>query len=158
MDRFTSKVMLPRWQALPWITFAWTTPAVKAQRKTVTRRQWQDGYGNRFRTGDLMIAADRRKEFGGSPFGIIRLAQKPYKESETLMPEADFEGEGFAYLSEHPELKPKRWRDTNLRVLFDQSKRTGEVVWVIRFEVVELFDEVPKPPKAEKPSLQERLL
>lgn len=41
------------------ISFAWTTPAFKARQKTVTRREWSDGYARSFKAGEVVEALAR---------------------------------------------------------------------------------------------------
>lgn len=121
------------------ISFAWTTPAVRAFQKDVTRREWKDNYAARFEAGDLLYALNKQRRFGGEPFGLIKLTQKPYYESEFDMPDRDYEGEGFGFLDRHPEYKPPRWAGIDLRAYFEESRREGAYVWVVRFEIVEIY-------------------
>jgi hypothetical protein len=85
-----------------------------------------------------MIACDKHPRFGGKKFAVLRLTCKPYKESESLMPDSDYEAEGFAYLDEHPELRPRWWMRDSMKEVFEELRRFGATVWVVRFEVVEL--------------------
>ena len=118
------------------ISFAWTTPALLARRKTCTRRDWKRSFATRFRAGELVQAYDKQARFGGKRVGIIRLAEKPHLESTRQAPGSDWEAEGFAYLSEIGAtvdgLEPldlwTRWT----------NRGTGETLWVVRFEVVEV--------------------
>lgn len=130
------------------ISFAWTTPAVLARRKTVTRREWNDDYGERFQSGDLVAAYDRNPRFKGKQIGVIRLTSKPRR--TTLIPAEDWEGEGFAYL----ESIGAKVNGMTPRQLWDDwmSDPPGfeRSFWVVRFEIVSL---VPQPP-----SLQGALL
>lgn len=123
------------------ISFAWTTAALNARRKTVTRREWDDRYAQSFREGELLAAYDRQPRFGGKQIGVIRLTRKPYRESEAVMPDSDYEAEGFAYLDEHPYHKPKQWREVNLKEKFERDRKIGAVCWVVRFEIVSLVCE-----------------
>jgi hypothetical protein len=66
-----------------YISFAWTTAAVQAQCKDVTRREWDDDYAARFQKGEVVGALDKLFRAGGKQFGTIRLLEKPYKESES---------------------------------------------------------------------------
>lgn len=121
------------------ITFLWTSPALIAGAKTVTRRDWQDNYRLRFRKGMIVEAYDKRKEWGGSHIANIRLTETPYQEYSCDMPEEDFEGEGFAWLRDHPEALPKKWKGVDLWRYFHQWKHDGSMVTVVRFELVEVF-------------------
>ena len=119
---------------------AWTTAAFKARHKSVTRRNWDDGYAKSFQAGDVLAVYDKQARFGGKKIGTMCLTQKPYKESEALMPDEDYEAEGFAYLDEHPEEKPKQWRNVNLHEKFEDDRNWGEICWVIRFEILSVND------------------
>lgn len=116
------------------ISYAWTTPAVKARRKTCTRRDWEDAYAARFHKGDLVQAYDKNPRNGGKPFGIVRLTQDPYKERLCDIPMDDWVNEGFDYLTEIgvtvKGLKPIE--------IWNLWKLNEETIWVVRFEIVEL--------------------
>ena len=126
------------------ISFAHTTPALLAGRKTVTRRQWDDRYAARFREGDLVAAYDRSPRIGGRQVAVIRLTQAPRREPLTEMPDADWEGEGFAYLYEHPGQLPKTlWgapcrRESFSRESFSLHQRRADWMWTVRFELLGL--------------------
>ena len=114
------------------ISFAWTTLALLAGRKTVTRREWSLDYAALFARGDLVQAYDRNPRWHGRPVATIRLTRDPYPESTLYAPEEDYEAEGFAYLEEISAkvdgLTPRAlWRAWHLY---------PQVLWVIRFEVV----------------------
>ena len=116
------------------ISFAWTTPAVKARMKTCTRRDWADAYAARFHAGDLLQAYDKNPRNGGKPFGIVRLTRDPYQERCCDVPMDDWDNEGFGYLTgigaTVDGLKPIE--------LWEQWKLDTSLIWVIRFEIVEL--------------------
>lgn len=81
------------------ISFAWTTEAVKARRKTVTRRDWSERYFEQwiqaYRQGRYTHDAyDKSPRCGGSKFGEIRLVCEPYREALRNMPLEDLELEG----------------------------------------------------------------
>jgi hypothetical protein len=133
------------------IAFAWTTPALLAGRKTVTRREWSDDYARRFRAGDTIAAYDRNPRHGGRQVATIRLTRDPYRESTAKAPEADYEGEGFAYLEAigvkvdklAPPVLWKAWH------VFPQE------MWVVRFELVGLAEGVEPPPAPREPQALE---
>ena len=117
------------------ISFAWTTPALLARRKTCTRRQWLHSTAERFQSSELVQAYDKQPRFKGKKVGIIRLTEMPYLESTAKAPDSDWEAEGFAYLESIGAtvngLEPRQlWR--NWREL------EPEELWVVRFEVVEV--------------------
>lgn len=111
------------------ISFAWTTQAFLAGRKTCTRRRWNPEYARRFKAGQAHDAFDRSPRFGGKRIGALRLTCDPYQETTDQMPSSDFEREGLQYLVEqgltidgiHP------------RLFWDAWKTSKETVWVVRF-------------------------
>lgn len=121
------------------ISFAWTTPALMAGRKTVTRREWSEGYARRFHADEEVAAYDRNPRHGGRQVATIRLTRDPYRESTRSAPEEDYEGEGFAFLQEQgvkvDGLPP--------RVLWRAWHLYPQEMWVIRFEVVERRGHAP---------------
>ena len=116
------------------ISFAWTTPALLAGCKTVTRRQWTEGHAKRFHKGDLVTAYDKNPRFGGKPVATIRLTADPYQESTDLIPLDDWHSEGFEYLSEQNVLVNRK----SPHELWKSWRVQPEVMWVIRFELVEV--------------------
>jgi len=80
------------------ISFAWTTPAVKAKVKTCTRRDWKDDYARRFKAGQHLSGYDKNPRMGGKPFQEVILTQDPYRERYCDVPDSDWIAEGFAYL------------------------------------------------------------
>ena len=121
------------------ISMAWTSPALLAGRKTVTRRAWDHAYARRFRKGDIVAAYDRSPRSGGKKIAEIELVMDPYLEPLAAMPSSDFEAEGFKYLNEE-KIKPPRssgftdfgWQD------FTSWRRSGGEMWVVRFRVVKI--------------------
>ena len=110
------------------ISFAWTTPAIKAREKTCTRRHWTDSYAQRFNKGDVLMAVE--SNYRTSNICQIRLTEKPVKEWTDTMPISDWAAEGFDYLDkmgmEVNGLTPrdfwKHWLDA------------PQKMWVVRFE------------------------
>ncbi len=82
------------------VSFAHTSPALVAGRKTVTRRDWKPKHASSFRKGEIVQAWDKSPRFGGKKIAEIRLTQAPYLESTADAPDADYEAEGFQYLQE----------------------------------------------------------
>lgn len=81
------------------ISFAWTTEALLAGRKTCTRRMWNDKYFAlwqfAFDRGHLIHDAyDRSPRSGGHKIGEIRLTCRPYRERLADMPDSDVIAEG----------------------------------------------------------------
>jgi hypothetical protein len=127
------------------ISFAWTSPAVLVGQKTVTRRDWDPNYARRFRKGDEVLAYNRSQRAGGKPIARLRLTADPSWERDWDMPDSDYEGEGFAYLAQHPELLPKSnrhaWMRNCSRESFDEWRFADRDArsWVIRFELIEVL-------------------
>lgn len=124
------------------ISFAWTTPALLAGSKSVTRREWDYAYAQSFKRGMLVDAWDKSPRYGGKKVGTIRLTADPSYEAMRSMPDDDYEREGFAYLDEHPELTSKASRShfgSFSREAFDRWRNAGGAAYVVRFELVEVL-------------------
>jgi hypothetical protein len=119
--------------AMQIISYAWTLPALLARRKTRTRRQWIDSYASRFKVGMLCAAYDKSPRFRGKKVGVIRITGLK-KEDIALMPDADYEREGFAYFAEQG---LEIWRKPPRRA-FDDWRAQGGTYWVVDFEIEEL--------------------
>jgi uncharacterized protein YqfB (UPF0267 family) len=118
------------------ISFAWTTPALVAGRKTVTRREWSDAYAARFHEGDLIQAWNRQPRFKGAQrVATIRLTADPYPERLCDIPDEDWEGEGFAYLTD---IGATVQKITPIE-LWAHWKVTDDRLYVVRFELVEVL-------------------
>ncbi len=121
------------------ISFAWTTPALLAREKTVTRRDWKERFARGFKAGDLVAAWDKLPRNHGRKVATIRLTCKPYKQVVAMAPDSDYEAEGFGFFERHPEELPANapWPVVD-RAMWQQF-RFGDrfkVLWVVRFEVV----------------------
>ena len=115
------------------ISFAHTTPALLAGRKTVTRREWNPRYAQSFEAGDLVQAYDRSPRIGGKKVCEIRLTREPYLSNE--YPEEDFEGEGFRYFEQVD--GSAAILGLPARELWAKWQRERPYFWVVRFELVE---------------------
>jgi hypothetical protein len=116
------------------ISFAWTTPALLAGKKTVTRRDWNPRYAATFRSGELVAAYDRQPRYRGKQVAVIRLTATPTLESTADAPEGDYAAEGFEYLAELGAKidglsAPALWR------VWHWKPRD---MWVVRFELVQI--------------------
>ena len=116
------------------ISFAWTTPALLASQKTVTRRDWKKAHALSFHADELVQAYDRGPRIGGHQVATIRLTQDPYLEYSTVIPPLDWFNEGFDYLMNHgitlnglPALAVWEGWHTKVRLL-----------WVVRFNLIEI--------------------
>jgi hypothetical protein len=118
------------------ISFAWTTEALLAGHKTVTRRNWQDSYAAKFRPGEIVQAYDRQPRFKGRKVAVIRILSVT-KEPNYLIPDSDYEAEGFAWAREngapHDAIADLHEWDG-----FCDWRNNGETMWVIRFELLEV--------------------
>jgi len=104
------------------ISFAWTTEALLAGLKTVTRRFWSDSYAEKFKEGDRVQAWDKSPRFGGCKVAEIRLTCDPYKEKLAAMPEDDVAKEGGLWASKNE--------------FINCMGGPNEEPWVVRFELV----------------------
>jgi len=132
------------------ISFAWTTDALLAGRKTCTCRDWDADYAARFKAGDLIAAYDRSPRFKGKQIGTLRLTHDAtYGTLVDVLGgfDAAYEAEGFAYYDEQVAAGNARVRaaiERNLGVEHGETLRDwlrhteawGE--WIVRFEVVEM--------------------
>lgn len=93
------------------ISFAWTTPALLAGAKTMTRRVWSPDHAAKFRAGQLVDAWNQTPRVNSKRLGIatarkvatIRITGDPYVQMvrpEYLTP-TDHEREGFDWLRQH---------------------------------------------------------
>lgn len=130
------------------ISFSWTTPALLAGAKTVTRRQWKDSHAAKFKKGDQVDAYDRLPRVGGKPVGTIRIQRDPYREPICLMPDTDYFNEGFEYMYLHQELIPQNspfktasWKE------FCEWRESGGTYWVLCFYLVNVLTYVDQLPR-----------
>lgn len=127
------------------VSFGWTWPAFVARHKTVTRRDWAESHARKFQVGAEFKAYDRLPRASGKPIGIGRITESVVREPLSQMPATDYEAEGFAFLAAHPELLPElahrdAWfREGCSRQAFEAYKNNPESLYVVRFEVIEIF-------------------
>tara|TARA_Y100000310_G_scaffold105118_1_gene103490 strand:- start:249 stop:611 length:363 start_codon:yes stop_codon:yes gene_type:complete len=116
------------------ISFTYTTPALLAGKKSVTRHDWKEEYARQFRAGDLVQAYDRSPRAGGKRVAIIRLLIQPYQLE--YLSDVDWYGEGFHWMTEQgltlggvqPETVWQQWREHGVSHL-----------WVVRFQIAEEY-------------------
>lgn len=123
------------------ISFAWTTPALLAGAKTMTRRDWSTSHATKFRAGMLVDAWNYTPRVNSARRGIaiahkvatIRITRDPYKVRVrgSLTPDV-IEREGFNWLREHGHAETV---DQILRS-WDLDPELRE--WVVEFELVEV--------------------
>lgn len=121
------------------ISFAWTTTALLAGRKTVTRRDWKESYARQFKKGQVCAAWDKQPRFRGARHvANIVLTERPYLQSTADVPESDWEAEGFAYL------QPLGVGVDGMRpdVLWRAWHLLPRDMWVVRFELLGLVNVV----------------
>jgi hypothetical protein len=121
------------------ISFAWTTPALVALEKTVTRRDWKDRFARQFKADELVAAYDKLARNHGRKVATIRLTCAPYEELVSTAPDSDYEAEGFGFFERHPEELPANAPWPTIDWGMWQDFRFGDlrkVMWVVRFEVV----------------------
>lgn len=121
------------------IAFTWTSHALVAGYKTVTRRQWKPHYARRFAPGVVVTAYDRQPQYRGTPLATIEIVQQPYLENTLHMPDDDYEAEGFGFYSLYPELRAKRFQQHPMGVYWRAWRLTAEDMWVVRFRLVDLL-------------------
>lgn len=120
------------------ISFAYTTPALLAGAKTVTRRDWSDRHAALFDKGPPahVDAYDRSPRIGGRKVAVIdvrSLGREPIAE----MPDSDYEAEGFAWLHANGVTPPPSSAFPDFsRTTFDAWRASGAVLYVVRFELV----------------------
>jgi Circularly permutated YpsA SLOG family len=103
--------------------------------KTVTRRIWKPNHAKKFvqafKSGQQILATDKRLDQGGKVIGHLTLTCEPYQETLSDMPESDLIEEGGMVGS----------LGAFIKNYFEGNSE--QVVWVIRFNFIPL--EKPKP-------------
>jgi uncharacterized protein YqfB (UPF0267 family) len=115
------------------ISFAWTTPALLAGAKTVTRRDWSIDHARKFKVGMLVDAWDKSPRVGrgkARKVATIRITRAPWLQRTDHLEEEDYEREGFDWLNEHGEAA---WVDATARSWSLRPRR----LYVVEFELVE---------------------
>lgn len=129
------------------ISFALTTSALQARRKSVTRREWKDKSAQQWinaletakakgEKGLLVQAWDKSPRFKGKRIGTV-LVTSITKEPTRTIPDEDWEAEGFAYMADHglsvgPNLSCEQlWRAWRQHPTLE--------TYVIRFEIVDVL-------------------
>ena len=120
------------------ISFAWTTSAFMAKRKTCTRRDWDDNYALRWKKDSVHQAVNRQLRYGGKFIGKIRLTETPYKELTSNAPLSDYYAEGFDYL----QLNGHKVNGMTPNELWVEWQCLNPVeLWVVRFEILEVYSD-----------------
>lgn len=116
------------------ISFAWTTPAFLADRKSVTRRTWFPEYAKRFKPtkkGKICQAYDKNPRFGGRRIGELEVRSLAWEDIKT-MPDEDYENEGFKFMEEQG---LKIWNKHPWQA-FEDWRKEGGWYWVLRFNKI----------------------
>jgi hypothetical protein len=122
---------------VPYLRFAWTTPALLAGAKTVSRVPQADRRPGLWRAGMPLIAYNRSPQKGGRPVAVLQLTADPVLEPLGAMPDSDYAAEGWHWLHEHRALLP-RWitaSDFGPHA-FQDSRTRGAELWVVRFRLL----------------------
>lgn len=120
------------------ISYAYTTEALLAGRKTCTRRDWKDDYARRFREGQVHQAWDRSPRVRGKQVGNVLLTITPYKSDE--YPEEDYEAEGLKYMEEKGMMVPLPSGPVHPREFWEEWIRRRPLLWVVRFKLLSTED------------------
>lgn len=117
------------------ISFAWTTPALLAGAKTMTRRDWSTSHATKFRAGMLVDAWDRSPRTGrGRKVATIRITRRPYRQSTDEVTDNDFSREGFEWLSANGGAEAREL----VEEIWTEWSGLPRHVWVVEFELVEV--------------------
>jgi len=65
-----------------------------SNRKSTTRRNWNDAYARRFRIGDVCKAYDKNPRAGGREVAKIQILKAPYRQPLSEMTDEDLKKEG----------------------------------------------------------------
>lgn len=117
------------------VSFAWTTPALLAGAKTMTRRDWSPSHAAHFKAGMLVDAWDKNPRTGkGRKVATIRITRDPYQApiGPGILGPRDFNREGFAYLLGWPETA------RIVRRVLDDWRDNPRQVYVLEFDLVEV--------------------
>lgn len=115
------------------ISFAKTTPALLAGRKTVTRRAWTAKHAAIFHAGDLCQAWDHVPRVKGAHrVGTIELISDPWwEEPSARVPFMEYDREGFSYLAERGQFVGE------LLALWARWRAQGsDGLWVVEFRLI----------------------
>src|SRR5262245_29618680 len=123
-----------------------TWPAIVARAKTVTRRTWKPSTRAWYRKGRVFDAYDTATFRGGKRIARCQVTQDAYEECLGDMPDDDWEGEGFAWMSDHAvaipgKARPYIWAQGDCSfAAFNQWRDEEEdrVYSVCRFVIVEV--------------------
>ncbi len=121
------------------VSFAWTTPALRAGAKTCTRREWKPSHARHFREGMKVDAWDhlpRARVRGAQHVATIRVVEPPELQSTAQIPDSDWEAEGFAWLTRFGTAEDAKLA----RAIWDAWHARPRVLYVMRFQLIGLVD------------------
>lgn len=121
------------------ISFGWTTPALIAGQKTVTRRDWKPQHAAKFKAGmvvDAWNTSPRNVKKDPHKVATIRLTADARLERTRQAPDSDWYAEGFEYLSEHG-IKVDGKEPTKLWWEWRRPDNY-QSLYVVRFEVLSI--------------------
>lgn len=119
------------------ISFAWTTPALLAGVKCVTRRDWDKDYAESFRADEYVQAFDKSPRAGGKCVAIIQLLRAPYQQGTDELCARDWMDEGFAYLQQ---IGAKCGRSMPHEI-WENWRLTPTIKWVVPFKMIRTIDQ-----------------
>ncbi len=122
------------------IAFAKTTGALLAGEKSVTRRAWSDSHAAHFKAGQLVDAWNYTPRVNSARRGIaiahkvatIRLTTKPRQEMSDTLSAAEYEAEGFAWMTANG-------LGDQVRAILEDWRSRPRLLWVVRFELLEVL-------------------
>ena len=116
------------------ISFAETTVALLAGRKTCTRRQWTRRHALQFRQDEIVQAWDKSPRAGGRRVALLQLLSSPVL--DPAVPESDWEAEGVAFMEEH---RLTLFKGATPRQVWESWARPNGTagLWVVRFKLME---------------------
>lgn len=122
------------------ISFAYTTAALLAGHKTVTRRYWNPRHANMFKPGETVQAWDKSPRFGGKKVAEIKIIAI-YQENSKDMPDEHYAKEGFQYMLDNKIPIGKRgkypiWTDESY---WRAWKGAQDDVYVVEFELIKVL-------------------
>lgn len=126
------------------ISFAWTTLALLAGRKTCTCRNWNAEYAKRFKVGDLVQAYDKNPRNGGKCVAVIELTEV-YERPMNWAPPSDYEAEGLQWMEEQNMMVPVTDVKSKVKLpmhplrFWEAWTEQDYKMWVVRFKVLERY-------------------
>ncbi len=120
------------------ISFGWTSEALLAGVKTVTRRDWKPSFVNQWSVGDQAQAWDKNPRAGGKRIGTIEMTEPLTRQPTSSMTAQDYIDEGFEWMEANGLYMPagSPWAGLSPAAAFDVWQGEDVPMWVVRFRVV----------------------